>query len=70
MAIHIDHARCTGCGVCVDICPEDVLHVEEAKVAAKYPEECWYCGSCVYDCPHEAIEVAFGIHLGPKFIRT
>jgi NAD-dependent dihydropyrimidine dehydrogenase PreA subunit len=59
MAIFIDRDKCTACGVCVDICPEDVLAIDEVANSAtvRYPNECWVCGSCTFDCAFGAIEV-------------
>ena len=55
----IDKDKCSGCGMCADICPLDVLFCSgagEAPVIA-YEEECWHCNSCVLDCPEEAISL-------------
>jgi adenylylsulfate reductase, subunit B len=51
--INKDH--CIGCGVCVNICPQDVFFGSKKKKAPKvtYPEECWHCNACVLDCPKE-----------------
>ncbi|MBI4317784.1 MAG: ferredoxin family protein [Chloroflexi bacterium] len=51
---------CTACGICVDICSEDVFAelTEGDRVArAKRPDECWHCGACVIDCPTQAIKL-------------
>ena len=34
----IDHDLCTGCGICVDICPMDVIRMKEdgEKAVIKY----------------------------------
>lgn len=50
---------CTGCGICVDVCPMDVLRMEESgKLAViKYLRDCQSCYLCVQDCPEDAIYV-------------
>ena len=61
MAIErIDHELCTGCGICVDSCPMDVIRMDEKneKAVIKYPEECMACGDCKLDCPVDAIHVS------------
>ncbi len=56
-AVHIDHAKCVGCGTCYEVCPSDIFRFDREShlVAVAYPEECWYCGSCLYDCPQNAL---------------
>lgn len=55
----IDSNLCTGCGICVDSCPMDVLRMDENenKAIAKYPEDCTMCTVCEVDCPEKAIYV-------------
>ena len=51
----IDDEKCTACGTCVDICPQDVFFgSEEGEIpVVSYPEECWHCDGCVLECPVE-----------------
>ena len=51
----INKSKCTKCGVCVDICSEDVFFGSKKKEfpVVTYPEECWHCNACVIDCPVE-----------------
>ena len=51
--------RCDGCGHCVDICPSDIMHIDETIRRAKNiePNFCWECFSCVKACPNHAIDV-------------
>ncbi|MBW1737390.1 MAG: ferredoxin family protein [Deltaproteobacteria bacterium] len=53
----IDSQRCDGCGLCVEVCSEDVFHGSEPKTVpmVTYPDECWHCGACYVDCPKSAI---------------
>ena len=52
-------AKCTGCGLCVSVCPSRCIKVvrEEGKVV-KYEIEllrCIYCGFCMEVCPYGAV---------------
>ena len=51
--------RCDGCGHCVDICPSDIMHIDETIRRAVNIEQnfCWECYSCVKACPQNAIDV-------------
>jgi len=57
MSVEIDRDKCDGCEVCVEICPTDVLRLDEdGKARVKY-DECWYCGCCELECPRKAIKL-------------
>ena len=51
----IDRERCSGCGICEDICPGDIFRIGDNQPEVNYPEECFHCGACLLDCPEEAI---------------
>ena len=53
----IDKEKCSGCNICVDICPLDVFALEDGSPKVVFEEECWHCNSCVLDCPSEAISL-------------
>ena len=56
----IDHELCTGCGICIDSCPMDVIRMDEIeeKAIIQYPDECMLCLFCERDCPEGAIYVS------------
>ena len=62
MTVKIDVERCTGCGTCVDVCPEKVFEIREregkkvSKVVAE--NRCFACRACEVRCPERAIEIA------------
>jgi len=53
----IDEALCTGCGLCVDVCPKGTIALKEEK-AAVTGSECLHCGHCLGVCPTNAVRVA------------
>jgi NAD-dependent dihydropyrimidine dehydrogenase PreA subunit len=55
----IDENLCNGCGICVEICPLDVLRMDRERKTAfiKYIEDCQSCFLCEVECPADAIEV-------------
>jgi len=56
----IDPELCTGCGICVDTCPMDVIRMDEEKEKAviRYPEDCMMCLYCERDCPVGAVYIS------------
>ncbi|PKQ27957.1 MAG: 4Fe-4S ferredoxin [Candidatus Anoxymicrobium japonicum] len=51
----IDVDECTGCGLCVDVCEQEVLDlVDDISVTANI-DNCTGCGNCAEECPVEAI---------------
>lgn len=56
MAISIDRGLCTGCGICVEICPFNGVKLDEENIAVLL-DACNECGACVDECPVEAISI-------------
>jgi len=59
----IDREKCSGCGICADICPTDVFYIYEKGQcpAIEYEEECWHCNACVLDCPEQALTLRIAL---------
>jgi len=52
----IDPEECTGCGICVDECPNECLELDSEDVAALVnADDCDGCATCEESCPTEAI---------------
>jgi len=54
--IEIDRELCSGCGLCVTVCPTGTIVLVEGKAAIS-GEESISCGHCEAVCPQEAIRV-------------
>lgn len=52
--IFIDEDKCTGCGDCLQACPEEAIVVQEDKAVINQ-ELCTSCGDCMTACPESAI---------------
>ena len=58
--ITLDQETCTGCGICVKVCPRRVLELQNGKAVLTAEERCVECGACQLNCPVAAIEVTKG----------
>jgi NAD-dependent dihydropyrimidine dehydrogenase PreA subunit len=56
----VDTEKCTGCEICLMVCPTDVFRPDPecGLVLIAYPEDCQTCFSCELDCPVDAIYVS------------
>lgn len=61
---HIDTAICKGCGLCVSVCPKNVLEMSNEISLNGYfpacqarPEDCIHCAICCTMCPDVAITI-------------
>ncbi len=50
----VDPARCTGCGLCVEVCPTGAMTMVGGQAQVDR-EACVGCGACVDECPVDAI---------------
>ena len=57
----IDLSRCTGCGACVQVCPEHAIGKIGSLPRIEKPELCTLCALCEEVCPTNAISVPFVI---------
>jgi len=51
----VDSEKCTGCGVCIDVCLANAIEVNERAVINT--DACTGCSACIWDCPNEAIGI-------------
>lgn len=56
-APEIDAGECSGCGICVDSCPNGVLDIVGSAAAVVNEDACDECGDCMEECPLGAIVV-------------
>lgn len=55
--ITADVKSCTGCGICVDVCPMQILGMDDTgrKVSLQDPDSCINCRACVNRCPNDSL---------------
>jgi formate hydrogenlyase subunit 6/NADH:ubiquinone oxidoreductase subunit I len=53
----LDETLCTGCGVCVAVCPTRCLAMGPRHPWLPRPADCVSCGLCVEVCPAAALRL-------------
>lgn len=55
----VNKETCKGDGICVDICPENVLAIVDGKASTVQDRasKCIMCGQCVAVCPSESLQM-------------
>ncbi|MDR3254740.1 MAG: ferredoxin family protein [Synergistaceae bacterium] len=66
MSIRIDEGVCTGCGLCVAVCPGSLITAKglDGRAVINRPEDCWGCASCLKECAFGAISYFLGADIG------
>ena len=75
-SLKLDKARCTACGICIEVCPHAVFALVDAPVPegpkgekkssravlkVVSAEACMECGACSLNCPFGALSVRRGV---------
>jgi MinD superfamily P-loop ATPase len=53
----VDERKCTGCGICPEVCPTKCLAMDPHLPWLPRPAECVACGLCVEVCPAAALHL-------------
>jgi NAD-dependent dihydropyrimidine dehydrogenase PreA subunit len=61
--------RCTGCGMCLEVCPHSVFEMDGKKVTIADKDRCMECSACALNCPFGALEVRKGVGCAAAVIR-
>ncbi len=59
--LRYEEEKCTGCGMCVVVCPHRVFASHNGKVRITDRDRCMECGACAQNCPFGAIDVQQGV---------
>ena len=61
VTLELSGEKCTGCGMCMEVCPHQVFRMEERKALITDRDACMECGACAINCPFSAISVNPGV---------
>ena len=69
-SLRFDQDACTGCGMCIDVCPHGVFAQHGDSVGVVHPDECMECGACQVNCAFDAVKVDSGVGCAASMIRA
>jgi NAD-dependent dihydropyrimidine dehydrogenase PreA subunit len=61
VTLRLDPEKCSGCAMCLEVCPHGVFAIEAHKAAVVDRDACMECGACQQNCPAGAISVRTGV---------
>ena len=57
VTLKLDREKCVGCGMCLVVCPHEVLSMNNGHVRIEKRDLCMECGACARNCPTDAVTV-------------
>ncbi|MCX5839448.1 MAG: mercury methylation ferredoxin HgcB [Deltaproteobacteria bacterium] len=68
--LKLNPERCAGCGLCLEVCPQEVLYRVDGKIGIRSRDACMECGACSRNCPTGAITVESGVGCAAAIINS
>jgi len=69
VTLKLDASLCTGCGLCVIVCPHAVFEIVHGRAQIKDVNDCMECGACARNCKFGAITVKSGVGCAAAIIN-
>ena len=70
VTLRLDEDKCTGCGMCLDVCPHEVFKMNGKHVTIRDRDACMECGACAQNCPANAVSVESGVGCAAAVINS
>jgi NAD-dependent dihydropyrimidine dehydrogenase PreA subunit len=70
VSLELDTEKCTGCRMCIKVCPHEVFEIIEKRAVILNRDACMECGACMRNCPEEAIKVNAGVGCATAVINS
>ncbi len=61
VTLKLDQDKCSGCGLCVEVCPQAVYTLNGKVSLITDRDACLECGACAQNCAPGAITVRPGV---------
>ncbi len=69
--LSLDDEKCTGCRMCVEVCPHGVFEMGADKRAhIRDVDACMECGACSTNCAYSAISLDPGVGCAQAIIHS
>ncbi len=65
-----DKNLCTGCGMCVSVCPHEVFQLVDGRAVLRERDNCMECGACMMNCSASAIRIEKGVGCASAVIQS
>ena len=62
--------KCTGCGICLEVCPHNVFALKDKKAIIIDKDGCMECGACAVNCNFGALSVDKGVGCAAAIINS
>ncbi|MBC8320957.1 MAG: 4Fe-4S binding protein [Bacteroidetes bacterium] len=69
VSLKLDVHICTGCNMCINVCPHNVFLLKEKRAYITNIDACMECGACQLNCPENAISVLSGVGCAAGIIQ-
>ena len=70
VTLQLDDNKCTGCGMCLEVCQNKVFKTNASHAVIKNRDACMECGACSLNCPFGAISVQAGVGCANAVINS
>jgi len=70
VTLQLDENKCTGCGMCLEVCPHAVFKMNSSHAVIQNRDACMECGACSRNCPFDAISVEAGVGCAAAVINS
>jgi NAD-dependent dihydropyrimidine dehydrogenase PreA subunit len=68
-SLKLSQEKCTGCGMCKNVCPHHVFKIEQGKAEIIDLNSCMECGACAKNCAFNAISLNPGVGCAAAIIK-
>jgi len=69
-SLRLDTDLCTGCGMCLEVCPHAVFILDHGKARITDLDACMECGACARNCAFGALSVQAGVGCAAAVIAS